>query len=99
MNRAENISPQSSSPNLDGIDVGEGEVVVLLHGLGSSHRDWAAQVDALSKTHRVIALDLRGHGTSPAAEAGVTIDDLVEDVAHSLVSRSHEPCHVVGWSL
>lgn len=38
--------------------------LVLLHGLGSSTRDWRPQVEHFSKTRRVLALDLRGHGRS-----------------------------------
>jgi pimeloyl-ACP methyl ester carboxylesterase len=38
--------------------------VVLLHGLGSDGADWAETAAALSDTHRVYALDARGHGGS-----------------------------------
>ena len=76
-----------------------GEAVVLLHGLGSSHRDWEAQIDALSRSHRVVALDLRGHGQSPSAALGVTMDDLAEDVAAALAARYIGPSRVIGWSL
>ncbi len=40
-------------------------VVVLLHGFGSSLQTWDAWVLHLSKTHRVIRLDLPGSGLSP----------------------------------
>ncbi|MEV6950856.1 alpha/beta hydrolase [Streptomyces sp. NPDC051183] len=54
--------------------------VVLAHGWTCSTAFWAAQVRALSGTHRVIAYDQRGHGRSPAATAYSTTalaDDLV----------------------
>lgn len=98
MDRAEHSRTRTSCL-LNVVEAGTGEVVVLLHGLGSTHRDWAAQIDALSRTHRVIALDLRGHGQSPPAALGVTMDELAEDVAAALVARHAGPSRVIGWSL
>ncbi|NTU85467.1 MAG: alpha/beta fold hydrolase, partial [Chloroflexales bacterium] len=43
---------------------GAGEPVLLIHGLGSSVRDWELQVPALAAQYQVIAADLRGHGRS-----------------------------------
>jgi pimeloyl-ACP methyl ester carboxylesterase len=80
-------------------DIGEGRPTVLLHGLGSSERDWQAQKDALSATRRVIAIDLRGHGASPPAGDGVTIDDLASDVLETLAARGVDRFDIVGWSL
>ena len=59
------------------IDVGEGPAVVLIHGFASSLETWVTVIPALSKKHRVIALDLKGFGWtsrpdgdySPAAQA------------------------------
>ena len=45
-------------------DTGKGRVVVLLHGFLGSHEIWESTVDSLSKSFRVIAIDLPGHGTS-----------------------------------
>lgn len=46
------------------VDVGQGEPVVLLHGVGLRLEAWEPQLEALSHTHRVIALDMAGHGAS-----------------------------------
>lgn len=46
------------------LDQGAGPALVLLHGLGSSARDWEAQMHALSPHFRVIVPDLRGFGAS-----------------------------------
>lgn len=61
------------------LDVGRGPPVVLLHGFASSIENWALVIPELAKTHRVIALDLRGFGWtdrpvadySPAAQAAM----------------------------
>jgi pimeloyl-ACP methyl ester carboxylesterase len=60
-------------------DVGSGSPVVLVHGFGASLESWRAVQDALARTHRVIAVDLKGFGWSsrpdgdysPPAEASL----------------------------
>src|SRR5689334_22537641 len=45
-------------------DTGKGRVVVLLHGFLGSHEIWKDTIDDLSKSYRVIAIDLPGHGNT-----------------------------------
>jgi pimeloyl-ACP methyl ester carboxylesterase len=45
-------------------EAGAGPTLVLIHGLGASTFTWRHVVPALARTHRVIALDLRGFGRS-----------------------------------
>lgn len=47
-------------------DTGKGRVLVLLHGFLGSHAVWDEFVKKLSKRFRVIAIDLPGHGKTPA---------------------------------
>lgn len=46
-------------------DRGKGRVVVLLHGFLGSHEIWEKTSNDLSKSYRVIAIDLPGHGATP----------------------------------
>jgi pimeloyl-ACP methyl ester carboxylesterase len=51
-------------------DVGRGDVVLLLHGLGLDLRMWDEQVPALAERYRVVRIDLHGFGrSSPAVGA------------------------------
>ena len=50
------------------VDVGQGPAVVLIHGYASSLETWAALIPQLAKTHRVLALDLKGFGWSDRPE-------------------------------
>lgn len=46
-------------------DQGKGRVVVLLHGYLGSKEIWQKSIQDLSKSYRVIAIDLPGHGATP----------------------------------
>jgi len=67
------------------LEGGEGAPIVLLHGPGAYGAQWIRTIPALVATHRVIAPDLPGHGTSDFFEGGLTragvagwLDDLIE---------------------
>jgi pimeloyl-ACP methyl ester carboxylesterase len=78
---------------------GSGEPVVLIHGLGSSGRDWEAQVAALARAFRVITVDLRGHGGSDRPKGPYSIAEFAGDVARLLASLAVDAAHVVGISM
>ncbi|MEZ0364581.1 alpha/beta fold hydrolase [Mycobacterium sp. pUA109] len=70
-------------------DSGEGPVVVLLHATLHDRHDFDPIVPALSREHRVIALDWPGHGDSPAPESpylptAASFADVLVDVVHAL---------------
>jgi len=60
---------------------GVGDAVVLIHGLGSWAGDWAKQVEALSSTFRVIAVDLRGHGRSGKPSGPYSVESSVSETS------------------
>ena len=80
-------------------DVGHGEPVVLVHGLGSSIRDWEYQTPALSAAHRVIALDVRGHGLSGKPREAYSMQAFADDVAALIEHLGLGPVHLVGISM
>jgi pimeloyl-ACP methyl ester carboxylesterase len=60
-------------------------LAVLVHGVTSSSRTWWRVGPALAaRGFRVVAVDLRGHGASPRAAAGLAAADLAADVAETL---------------
>jgi len=54
--------------------VGEGEPLVLLHGIGHHRQAWDPVVDILATEREVIAVDLPGFGASPALPDGMAYD-------------------------
>jgi pimeloyl-ACP methyl ester carboxylesterase len=91
----------SDGTKLHYVEQGEGTPIVLLHGAGGSAvGNWMANGigPALAKTHRVIALDQRGHGlseTGPRAGTGIMAKDVVE----LLDFFGFEQAHIGGYSM
>lgn len=87
-------------PILHSVEFGSGpETVVFIGSLGSTTDMWLPQLDELSNTHRVIAIDHRGHGQSPVLVGPCTVADMADDVLETLNSRGVEKFSVVGLSL
>lgn len=82
-------------------DIGTGEPVVLISGLGGDHRAFAVPQRALGKQYRVLAPDNRDVGQSDREPDGVWYGtgDLADDIAALLEATGCGPAHVVGHSL
>jgi non-heme chloroperoxidase len=80
-------------------DAGKGRPVVLIHGVCMSRRFFERNTAALAERFRVINVDLRGHGESPASEGGHTVSQYAQDVKHLLDSLGLEDVVLVGWSM
>lgn len=79
-------------------DEGEGRPLVLLHGL-MAHSGFFRAQQALARDFRLIAVDLRGHGASHAANGTLTVEQLASDVAALAEALDLEDAIGVGWSL
>jgi len=73
--------------------------VLLLGSLGSDLTMWAPQIHALSANWNVLAVDHRGHGTSPAPTGPYTMSELAGDVISLLDTLGLDAVHYVGLSL
>jgi pimeloyl-ACP methyl ester carboxylesterase len=78
---------------------GSGPPVVLVHSLSFDGDMWAAQRAALSSRHRVITIDLRGHGRTRSQPRAISLEDLADDVAEVLTALGVERAAYVGLSL
>ncbi len=82
---------------------GQGQPIILLHGMGSSSATWAAQLDALEDRFELLAWDLLGHGKSPVPQdpALYSRDGALEDLDSVIatLSDSEEKPVLVGHSL
>ncbi len=79
---------------------GRGEPLLLLMGLGGSHRSWGEPfLCALEQSFRVIALDHRGTGRSTRGRVDYTISRLAADAAAVLDRIGAGSAHVFGLSM
>ena len=78
---------------------GEGEPLLLLHGLGSSGASWQLQRAAFAPRYRMIMPDLRGHGRSDKPPGPYSMDLFAADIIGLLDALEIPAAHVVGLSL
>ncbi|WP_457916463.1 alpha/beta fold hydrolase [Candidatus Lokiarchaeum ossiferum] len=78
---------------------GQGPNLVLIHGLGSSLRDWEYQIPVFAQKYRTIAIDLRGHGQSGKPKARYSIKGFAEDIIQLLNSEQIDNFSVLGISM
>lgn len=80
-------------------DHGQGNALVFLHAFPLSSAMWEPQIQEFSKSHRVIALDLRGHGDSDAPLWHFTLDDFAEDIRELLRHLGISDATFIGLSM
>jgi pimeloyl-[acyl-carrier protein] methyl ester esterase len=89
--------PSDRSPGLFYEEQGAGPPLLLLHGWSRSGADFAPLAARLAVTHRVVRLDLRGHGRS--APGRFMLADLAGDVVALAEALDLRGALLLGWSL
>ena len=79
---------------------GSGEPLVLLHGAFMAITDdWRQWINELAKTHKVIAVEMQGHGRTADIQRDMTYDNFSDDVAALLDYLKIPSADIVGYSL
>lgn len=73
--------------------------IFFVHGFACSHEDWKFQLDYFSKTHEVVACDLRGHGQTPGQPQECSIEHYGGDVAALVNNLELRNVVLVGHSM
>ncbi|MBX7059220.1 MAG: alpha/beta fold hydrolase [Leptospirales bacterium] len=77
-----------------------GAPVLLIHGIGGYVESWTPTFEALALHHRVLAVDLPGHGrTDKPLDLPYTIEYLAGFVAEFMDALKLRKAHIVGHSL
>ena len=74
-------------------------VVLLLHGFGGDLDNWMFNLDSLAEKHRVLALDLPGHGESVKTNVDPSLSGMATFVSKFLDVLSVSTVNVVGHSM
>lgn len=79
---------------------GGGEPVVLLHGAFMTiTNNWAGWIGELSKTRKVIAVEMQGHGRTADIPRDITPENLADDVAALLKHLKIARADLIGYSM
>ncbi len=83
------------------IDEGQGDPIVVLHGFSGSADTMRGLATRLARRHRVLSIDLVGHGFSakPPDPAAYTMDAAAGQVLDVIRQRLDGPAAIVGYSM
>ncbi|MEL6250940.1 MAG: alpha/beta hydrolase [Bacteroidota bacterium] len=91
------------------VSMGEGPLAVMIHGFPDFWYSWRNQMKALSKTHKVVAVDLRGYNKSdkPDGVEAYKMINLMKDIEAVIRSEGKDKAIIIGhdwggaisWSL
>jgi pimeloyl-ACP methyl ester carboxylesterase len=79
---------------------GSGEPLVLLHGsFMTITNNWTGWIDAFSKTRRVIAVEMQGHGRTADIDRDFSYESLADDISALLDHLNVERADLLGYSM
>lgn len=81
------------------LDVGQGQPVVLIHGVGLNKEMWGGQFVGLANDYRVIAYDMLGHGQSRVPAADTPLEGYADQLAELLDHLQIAQATVIGFSM
>ncbi len=79
---------------------GSGDPVVLLHGAFMTiTNNWTGWIGELSKTRKVIAVEMQGHGRTADIDRDISSENLADDVAALLDYLKIPSADIIGYSM
>lgn len=78
---------------------GQGELIVLIHGIAVDSRYWLDLPDFLAQKYTVLTYDLRGHGRSFAPETGYSYREHINDLKALITELNFNRLHLLAHSL
>jgi len=104
--KAQQIKPSASGyAPVNGIKVyyevyGEGKPLILLHGaFYTIQMNWAQLIPELSKTRKVIAIEMQGHGHTPFSDRKLDLATMANDVEGVMNYLKVDSADVAGYSM
>ena len=77
---------------------GDGEAILMIHGLGGTANAWYPQATVLSKYFHVIRPDMEGSGRTPV-KGKISIASLTKDVIKLMDKMAIKTAHLAGHSM
>ena len=90
-----------SSSGVSFIKCGSGPAIVLIHGVGLRAEAWLHQLDVLSQTNTVYAIDMPGHGESDllVKTQNTDLSNYVDSIAPFIEQEVKQPVIMMGHSM
>jgi len=79
--------------------VGEGPLVVFLHGIGGNRTNWRDQLSVFARDFHAVAWDARGYGDSDDYEGPLDFGNFADDLCRVLDHFGATRAHLVGLSM
>jgi pimeloyl-ACP methyl ester carboxylesterase len=73
--------------------------MLCIHGITANCREWDVMAPALTDSHKLFAMDLRGRGGSDRPESGYSIRYHIQDIISLLDDLGIKRCSIMGHSL
>ena len=86
--------------NLNFTKLGNGEPILIVHGLFGSSDNWRTLGKKFSETNTVYLIDLRNHGRSPHSDDmnyEIMAEDLMNLIIKENIIPTHSPWTFNGW--
>ena len=98
LNRVEHGFADNNGVKIHYVTLGQGPLIVMLHGFPDFWYTWRSQMEALSDRYQVVAIDLRGYNKSdkPKGVENYTMRLLIGDVAAVIHRFPQEKAIIIG---
>ncbi|MEM7693898.1 MAG: alpha/beta hydrolase [Pseudomonadota bacterium] len=89
----------SDGATLATLEAGSGTPLIMIPGWSQTARQWHHQINHFQKTHRVIAMDMRGHGASQKVTHGFRVTRFARDVRELMEAYDLTDAVLMGHSM
>ncbi len=90
---------ENNGTNIFWTEQGAGEPLLLIMGLGGSHKEWRRIAPPLAEKYRVIIFDNRGVGETVPTDEPFMIPQMAADAKAVLGAANVESAHILGMSM
>jgi 3-oxoadipate enol-lactonase len=94
--KTEHIGP---APRIAVDRMGEGPLVVFLHGIGGNRTNWRDQLPAFAPRFHAVAWDARGYGLSDDYDGPLHYNSFCDDLLRTLDHFKADKAHLIGLSM
>lgn len=98
MKNVEHHYADNSGVKIHYVTIGDGPLIVMMHGFPDYWYTWRNQIEELSKNYKVAAVDLRGYNKSdkPSGVENYSMRYLIDDVVSVIKDAGYKKATIIG---